>query len=71
MRITVEIDEATLKAIKKRTKIDKNSPAISFVVSDWVRQKDRRAFLDKVLNGETDYSMTNDELERRLYGTSD
>lgn len=71
MRITVEIDEATLRAIKKRTKIDKNSPAISFVVSDWIRQKKRRAFLDKVLAGQTDYGMTNEELERRLYGTTD
>lgn len=69
MRITVEIDEKALKRVKKVTHIAKSSPAISFVVDEWLRQIEKKAFLDDIMSGRTDYSMTNEELERRIYGT--
>ena len=68
MRITVDLDEKTLKGIKSHTKMSKTSPAISFVVLDWLKQQERNAFLDNNINNPPGYSMTNEELERKLYG---
>ena len=71
MRITVDIDETLLREIKEETHISKNSPAIGFIVKDWVRRRKGRALLDKVMSGQTDYAMSNEELEQRLYGDPD
>jgi hypothetical protein len=63
MRITFEIDVNDLKQIQKITGHKKKSPAINCALTDYLRLRERRAFIEKVLSGQTDYALTNDELE--------
>ncbi len=63
MRITVEIDEKKLEELCFQTGISKKSPAIAKAIEDYLIQRDKEAFLKKVLDGETDYSATNDQIE--------
>jgi Arc/MetJ family transcription regulator len=65
MRITFEIDANELKQIQKITGQKKKSPAINRALTDYLRLRERRAFIEKVLAGQTDYALTNDELESR------
>jgi hypothetical protein len=65
MRITFEIDANDMKQIQKITGQKKKSPAISHALSDYLRMRERRAFIEKVLAGHTDYPLTNEELEAR------
>jgi hypothetical protein len=65
MRITVEIDEIDLKRIQQITRQKKVSPAVSQALTDYLRQQERRAFIERALSGGTDYALTNDELEAR------
>ena len=65
MRITFEIDAKELKQIQKITGQKKKSPAISRALSDFLRMRERRAFIEKALAGQTDYPLTNEELEAR------
>lgn len=63
MRITVEIDEKQLEAIRQATGLTKKSPAVRRAIEDHLAGLARKRFLERVLRGETDYSLTNDELE--------
>ena len=65
MRITFEIDAGDLKKIQKITRQKKKSPAISRALADFLRMRERRAFIEKALAGQTDYPLTNAELEAR------
>ena len=65
MRVTIEVDAAELKKIQKITGQKKKSPAISQALSEFVRQQQKRQFIDRVLSGKTDFALTNDELEAR------
>lgn len=65
MRITFEIDANDLKTIQKITGEKKKSPAISRALADFLRMRQRQAFIEKVLAGETDYALTNEDLEAR------
>jgi Arc/MetJ family transcription regulator len=65
MRITVDIDETSLARIQKATGIRKRSPAVRRAVDDYVRELERKRFLRKVMEGRSDYGLTNDELEAR------
>ena len=65
MRITVDIDASDLKHIQKITGEKKKSPAISHALADFLRTQERRAFIEKALTGQTDYALTNEELEAR------
>ena len=65
MRITVEIDEKDLKRIQQITRQKKVSPAVSHALTDYLRLQQRRAFVERALSGETNYALTNDELEAR------
>ena len=65
MRITFEIDAKDLKQIQKITGQRKKSPAISHALGDFLRMRERRAFIQKALAGRTDYPLTNEELEAR------
>lgn len=71
MRVTVDIDEETLKQVKQFSQIAKISPAISFVVADWLRQKELKAFVDSVMENPPGYGYTNEELESKLYDDVD
>jgi len=69
MRITVELDESQLAAIQHATGISKKSPAVRQALQDYLAGLVRKCFLERVLRGETDYALTNAELEAR--GTYD
>ena len=63
MRITVDRDANDLTEVSRLTGIRKKSPAVALAVQEFIRQKERELFLKKVLAGETDYALSNDELE--------
>ena len=63
MRITIEIDENILQEIQEVTAIPKKSPAIQKALEMYLRTIRKKRLLDKVLAGQTDYHLTNDELE--------
>ena len=65
MRITVEIDAAELKQIQKATGLKKKSPAVSQALSDYLKLQQRHQFIERVLAGQTDFSLTNEALEAR------
>jgi len=65
MRITFEIDANDLKQIQTITGQKKKSPAISQALADYLRMRQRHALIERALAGQTDYPMTNEELETR------
>ncbi len=65
MRMTVELDEKTLNELLKVTGHKKNSPAVAFVVRDFLNRKNARDFGRMLREGRFDYPATNDELEKR------
>lgn len=65
MRVTVEIDEKTLRKIQKETGVKKISPALNAAVQEFLASRERKRIIDRFLDGKADYSLTNDELEAR------
>jgi Arc/MetJ family transcription regulator len=65
MRITIDVDASELKRIQRITGEKKKSPAIAQALSRFLRQQERQKFLERALSGQTDFSLTNDELEAR------
>ena len=63
MRLTVEIEDRDLARIQKATGLRKKSPAVKKAVEDYLHTLERRRFLRRVCEGETDYSATNEEIE--------
>ncbi len=63
MRITIEIDEKTLESVQLLTKQTKKSPAVAEALDEYIRLKKAREFLTKVMEGKTDYTMSNEEIE--------
>ena len=63
MRITVDIDEKDLSRIQKITGIHKRSPAVRHALRAYLRETERKRFLQHILAGKSDYSLTNAELE--------
>ena len=43
----------------------KHAPAVPHVVDTYLRDLERKRFLQKVREGRSDYALTNDELEAR------
>jgi hypothetical protein len=70
MRITFEINANDLKKIQKITGHKKKSPANSRALADFLRMRERHAFIEKALAGQTDYPLTNEELEACEVGKS-
>jgi Arc/MetJ family transcription regulator len=65
MRITVDIDENTLIEVRRETGISKKSPAVGRALELFLREARKRRLIRRALEGKTDYSLTNDELEKR------
>ena len=63
MRITVDIDEATLKELARITGESKKSPAVAKAVTEFVNRKKAREFGTLLREGAFDYPATNDEIE--------
>lgn len=66
MRITVDIDETSLREIQEATGERKISPAVKKVIAEYLDRRAREVFIDKVMQGQTDYALSNDELEAML-----
>lgn len=65
MRITIDVDDRDLRQIQKLTGQKKKSPAVAQALTEYLRQCERAAFVARALSGQTDFSLTNDELEAR------
>lgn len=65
MRITIDIDETKVRQIQKLTGQRKMSPAINLALSSYLRQQARDQFIQRALSGQTDFALTNEELEQR------
>lgn len=65
MRITVDIDAKALRRIQTLTGQKKKSPAVNEALGAYLRQMERRMLIEKALSGETDYPLTNEDLEAR------
>ena len=63
MRITVDIESKKLQSILKLTKQTKKSPALALALDEFIQNRERQEFLDKVMAGKTEYAMSNDEIE--------
>ena len=63
MRITVDIEDQKLDAVLKWTRQTKKSPAVAAAIDEFLEQKRRQAFLEKVLAGKTNYAMNNEKVE--------
>lgn len=63
MRVTVDINEKQLALIQRATGQRKKSPAIRQALDEFVAERRRKRLLKKVLDGKTDYALSNDELE--------
>lgn len=63
MRITVDIDEATLEDLARITGESKKSPAVAKAVTEFVNRKKAREFGTLLREGAFDYPATNDEIE--------
>lgn len=65
MRITVELDAENMRQIQRITGQKKKSPAVSRALSEFIQQHRRRQFIERALTGQTDFSLSNEELEAR------
>ncbi len=64
MRITVDISEDILEELTKMTGENKMSPAVSKAVTEFVKRAKAKEFARALREGEFDYPMTNDEVEK-------
>jgi Arc/MetJ family transcription regulator len=65
MRITIDVAAGELKQIQKLTGQKKKSPAVSQALSEFLKLQGRQKFIERALSGDTDFSLTNEELEAR------
>ena len=71
MRLTIDIDAALLQRLQKATGQRKRSPAVREALQRYLREREKRELLAKVLRGESDFAMTNEELEKLASYDSD
>ena len=65
MRITVELDAIDLASVQRATGIHKRSPAVRQAIADYVKDLEKKRFLQRVMEGKSDYALSNQELESR------
>ena len=64
MRITVDLDEETLKQAMRLTGEKKKGPAVTKAVTEFINRQRAREFGRMVMEGEfADYPMSNEEIE--------
>jgi hypothetical protein len=54
-----------MREIQKITGQKKKSPAVTSALAEFLLRHKRQKFIDRVLSGQTDFGLTNDELEAR------
>ena len=65
MRITIEIDAQDLKRGQAATGQKKKSPAVNQALAEYLRSRRKAKFIERVLGGKTNFSLSNEELEAR------
>ena len=65
MRITVDLDAKDLASVQRATGIRKRSPAVRQAIAEYVKDLERKRFLQRVMEGKSDYALSNAELEAR------
>ncbi len=65
MRITVDLNDATVSDLMKITGEKMKSPAVSKAVEEFVKRKKAREFGRMLREGAFDYPTTNEEIEKR------
>ncbi|MCW1923465.1 type II toxin-antitoxin system VapB family antitoxin [Luteolibacter arcticus] len=63
MRLTIDIDEKVLDEVMKYTGETKKGPAVLKAATDFLRRGRINEFTRRVMAGEFDFPMTNEELE--------
>ena len=63
MRITVDIDEATLEDLARITGERKKSPAVAKAITEYVNRKKAKEFGALLREGAFDYPATNEAIE--------
>jgi len=66
MRITIDIEEKTLREVQRATGVTKKSPAVQAALKEYIRQEKCRKLIGMVKEGRVDYGMTNDALEAAM-----
>lgn len=64
MRITVDIDKATLAELMQMVGEKKKSPAVSKAITEFVKRRKAREFGRLIREGAFDYNVTNEEIEK-------
>jgi hypothetical protein len=63
MRITIDVSERDLEALMEVTGERKKGPAVIKAALEFARREKVREFTKRVMAGEFDYPLSNDELE--------
>jgi len=63
MRITIDIDEVTLKQVQKMTGESKKSPAVSKAIQEFIRRQMAEEFGDLLMENAFDYPCTPEEIQ--------
>lgn len=63
MRISVEIDQKTLKLLKSLTGERKKSPAISKAIKELLRLKKLEGFAGRIKSGYYNFPLSNSQIE--------
>ena len=63
MRITVDIEDSILNELVLMTGESKKSPAISKVVTEWVKRQKAKEFGRKLMEGHFNYPVSSEEIE--------
>ena len=71
MRITIDISERDLEALMEVTGERKKGPAVIKAALELARREKVREFTKRVMAGEFDYPLSNDELEAEDLEKSD
>jgi len=56
-------EDKKLDAVLKWTQQTKESAAVAAAIDEFLEQKERQTFLEKVLAGKTNYTMSNEKVE--------
>ncbi len=65
MRITLDIKPSEMRELQKFTGKRKKAQAIVRALASFLRMRKGQAFIERALAGQTDYALTNEELEAR------
>lgn len=65
MRVTIDVDEMTLRQVQEMTGEKQKSRALSKAVGEFVKRQKAREFGRLLREGAFDYPVTNEEIEQQ------